>query len=62
MIDATDRLAARTALRAKRVALAAAQRAQADTQICDRLLELIDALAPSLMAVYWPMLGEPDLR
>jgi 5-formyltetrahydrofolate cyclo-ligase len=61
-VDATDRAAARLALRARRAALSGAQRAQADEAICASLLELVRELSPRLLAVYWPMLAEPDIR
>lgn len=38
------------------------ERAVADAAIRTRLLDAVTGLAPRVIAGYWPMLGEPDLR
>lgn len=63
-MDASDRRAARNALLARRAALAVEARADADREIRARLARLVATLAPAprVIAGYWPMRGEPDLR
>lgn len=63
-MDASDRRAARNALLARRAALADDARAGADREIRARLARLVATLvpAPRVVAGYWPMRGEPDLR
>ncbi len=61
-MGAADRARARAALRERRTALEAPARAACDAAIVAALLDLVDALAPSSLAAYWPMLGEPDPR
>lgn len=49
-------------MRARRAALCGELRTQADEAIRVKLLELVREFAPRVLAVYWPMLAEPDLR
>jgi len=49
-------------LRARRAALSVAQRARADAGIAQALEPVLAALAPAVLAAYWPIDGEPDLR
>ena len=62
LVDASDRATARRELRARRAALCGELRAQADEAIRVRMLELVREYAPRVLAVYWPILAEPDLR
>lgn len=61
-IDASDRTAARVALQARRAALVGAARRAADRAITERLRRLVAQFAPRVLAGYWPMRDEPDLR
>lgn len=62
MVDASDRATARRELRARRAALSSALRAQADDAIRVTLRDLVREFAPRVLAAYWPMMAEPDLR
>lgn len=60
-LDAGDREGARAQLRARRAAMPAAARIDADAAICARLDTLVRALAPATVAGYWAMRDEPEL-
>ena len=53
---------ARAALRERRDGIAPALRAQAAGRIALALSDLLERLAPAVVAVYWPIGSEPDLR
>ena len=59
---ATDRPAARAVLRARRARLAGAGRSAADEAIAASLRRVVAGFAPRVLAGYWPMRDEPDLR
>jgi 5-formyltetrahydrofolate cyclo-ligase len=61
-IDATDRAAARRALRVVRAGVGAEGRAAADARIAAAVEKLVAGIGPSCVAGYWPMDAEPDLR
>jgi len=60
-VDASDRGAARRALRERRDAIAAGERNEADRAIRERLRQAVRELRPAALAAYWPMRGEPDV-
>jgi 5-formyltetrahydrofolate cyclo-ligase len=57
----TARQALRGELLASRQRLPDWWRAKADEGICERLRGWLEATAPGLVGVYWPVNGEPDL-
>lgn len=61
-VDASDRVLARRQLRARRAAISAGERAAGDARIAAALDALIATVAPRVLAAYWPMRDEPDLR
>lgn len=61
-VDASDRALARRRLRARRAALTAGERAAGDARIAVALEVLLAAISPRVLAAYWPMSEEPDLR
>lgn len=54
--------AARVALQTRRAALVGEDRRAADSAIVARLRDLVARWAPRVLAGYWPMRDEPDLR
>lgn len=61
MIDARRR-AQRLALRARRNAIEPEARAALDNAVAAQLDRLLEGHAADILAVYWPIRGEPDLR
>lgn len=52
----------RTRLLELRARLGAEERALAQQKILHSLLELLDGITPDLLAIYWPIKGELDMR
>lgn len=57
----SDRTAERERLIACRLALSGIRRTRAERAIGERLIALLDGRPAGVLAVYWPIRGEPDL-
>lgn len=60
-VQGTDRGSERKRLIAWREALSAAERSVAESAIGNRVLTLLSSLQPGVVALYWPIRGEPQL-